>query len=260
MLMTIHSLYPSSSTSQAAWHGRIAIDIGWGWFQGCIGDNHPHAHHALQIALANKPISIWTPDSGWKSHYGFIIGSNQIHQLAADSTRVVLIYVEPDSHAGRLIQQRLGGQPLVALQLDERQKLSALISEAKPIAFNACIEFSLSAQIKGQVLPEPDLLISCVIQTIQERTDGSFQAHELAHQAGLSLSRFQHRFKKHTGMAVRPFLRWRRLLLAMTHMQSGNTMSDAAYAAGFSDAAHMSRTMRRHFGISPRDVAAFLAA
>jgi AraC-like DNA-binding protein len=257
--MTIHSLHSSASNLHASWRGRMAIDIGWGWFQGSVGDNHPHAHHALQIVFADKPISVWTPDSGWISRRGFIIGSNQLHQLAADSSNVMLIYVEPDSHAGRLIQKRMAGQPLVVLQHDERHKLSALTSAHEPVAFNSCIESSLSAQGDQQVPREPDVLILQAIQTLQDRTDGGFHAQELAHQAGLSLSRFQHRFRQHTGMAVRPFLRWRRLLLAMTHMQAGHSMSDAAYAAGFSDAAHMSRTMRRHFGISPRDVAALLA-
>jgi AraC-like DNA-binding protein len=257
--MTIHSLHSSASNLHAAWRGRMAIDIGWGWFQGSIGDNHPHAHHALQIAFADNPISVWTPESEWNSHHGFIIGSNQLHQLAANSINVTLIYVEPDSHAGRLIQKRMAGQPLTGLQHDERHILSSLTSGLESVAFNACIESSMSAHYHQYVPPEPDALISQAIQTIQNRVDGSFQAHELAHQAGLSLSRFQHRFKQHTGMALRPFLRWRRLLLAMAHMQAGYSMSDAAYAAGFSDAAHMSRTMRRHFGISPRDVAALLA-
>jgi AraC-like DNA-binding protein len=237
----------------------MAIDIGWGWFQGSIGDNHPHAHHALQIVFADKPISVWTPESEWNSHHGFIIGSNQLHQLAADSSKAMLIYVEPDSHAGRLIQKRMAGQPLVVLQYDEQHKLSALTSVLESVAFNACIESSLSMHNHQHVPRELDALMSQAIQTIQDRTDGGFQAHELASQSSLSLSRFQHRFKQHTGLAVRPFLRWRRLLLAMTHMQAGHSMSDAAYAAGFSDAAHMSRTMRRHFGISPRDVAALLA-
>lgn len=258
--MSIQSSHVPTSNLRTAWLGRMAMDMGWGWFQGSIGDNHPHAHHALQIVVADEPISVWTREAEWSSHHGFIIGSNQMHQLATYSSKAMLIYVEPDSYAGRIIQQRMADRSLAVLQKTERQRLKFLTTVLATEAFNACIKSSFSMRVHRQTPQASDELISYAVQTIQGRTDGDLQAQELARQAGLSLSRFQHRFKQHTGMAIRPFLRWRRLLLAMNHMQAGHSMSDAAYAAGFADAAHMSRTMRRHFGISPKNVAALLAA
>ncbi len=256
----LNGSHSAETNHGSRWHGRMSLDIGWGWFQGSIGKNDRHAHHALQIAFADRPISFFTPGSGWTRHNGFIVACNQVHQLAADTSSVVLVYVEPDSHAGRIIGRRLGAQPVVALESAERDRLSAVTLCNGTQAFNKCIEHSLAIPDQPvQLLPLRDDLISHVIQTVQRSIDGSFQARELAHQAGLSLSRFQHRFRRHTGMAVRPFLRWRRLLQAITHLQDGRSISDAAYAAGFSDAAHMSRTMRRHFGISPRDIAALLS-
>jgi len=46
-------------------------------------------------------------------------------------------------------------------------------------------------------------------------------------------------------------LAWLRVQQAAIEIVSGNSLSDAALAAGFSDAAHMSRTFRRMLGIPP---------
>lgn len=235
------------------------MNIGWGWFKGCIGDNHPHAHHALQIAVSKSPVPIWTPTTGWGAHCGFIVGSNQPHQLAAFSGMALLIYVEPDSRPGRLIQARLDGNPMAALLQDECDLLSTTASAHTTHEFNVFIESSLAGTMVSKVLHPSDELMSRAVAAIQESAEGIVQVHELARHAELSVSRFQHRFKEHTGMALRPFLRWRRLLHAMANLQSGSTLADAAYSAGFSDAAHMSRTMRRHFGISPRQLLSLLA-
>lgn len=38
----------------------------------------------------------------------------------------------------------------------------------------------------------------------------------------------------------------------MAAVSQGKPLTDSAFDAGFADAAHFSRTFRRHFGISPR--------
>lgn len=96
-----------------------------------------------------------------------------------------------------------------------------------------------------------DALISQALASLPMPLPETFRADVLAAQTGLSASRFQHRFRAHTGMALRPYLRWRRLLAAIERMMRGAAITEAALAAGFSDAAHFTRTMRRHFGIAP---------
>jgi AraC-like DNA-binding protein len=73
----------------------------------------------------------------------------------------------------------------------------------------------------------------------------------LASAVGLSPSRLMHVFTSSLGIPLRPYLAWRRVQCAAIGIVSGSSLSDAAQAAGFSDAAHMSRTFRRMLGISP---------
>ena len=87
----------------------------------------------------------------------------------------------------------------------------------------------------------------------------AFAAHPYVAYAGaavahLSVSRYAERFRAATGMPVRNYLLWRRLLLAVEKLRGGASVTDAAHESGFSDAAHLSRSFRRILGATPSDL------
>ena len=85
---------------------------------------------------------------------------------------------------------------------------------------------------------------------LQQRAELPNTLSQFAKEAALSPSRLRHRLVEIVGMPFRPYLRWLRLQRAMKFIAGGASLTEAAYAAGFADGAHLSRTMRRHFGIS----------
>ena len=50
-------------------------------------------------------------------------------------------------------------------------------------------------------------------------------------------------------MRFRPYVLWQRMERAVAEYAAGATLTDAAYAGGFADSAHFSRTFRRMFGL-----------
>lgn len=76
----------------------------------------------------------------------------------------------------------------------------------------------------------------------------------LARRAHLSPSRFAHLFREQTGLPVRNYLLWRRLLCALNCLQQGQSITTAAHEAGFTDGPHLSRSFRRVFGATPTDL------
>ena len=76
----------------------------------------------------------------------------------------------------------------------------------------------------------------------------------LASIAGLSPSRFMHAFTESVGVPVRPYILWLRLQRAACDLKDGASVTSAAHRAGFSDAAHMTRTFRRMLGATPSDL------
>jgi AraC-like DNA-binding protein len=76
----------------------------------------------------------------------------------------------------------------------------------------------------------------------------------VAASVGLSPSRFLHLFTTSVGVPLRPYALWLRLQCRARELAGGKSVADAAHAAGFSDAAHFTRTFRRMIGATPRQV------
>jgi AraC-like DNA-binding protein len=97
----------------------------------------------------------------------------------------------------------------------------------------------------------PDERVARVIAHMKANIDRALTLTELADVANLSPGRFRHLFVGETGMTVRLYILWLRFQRAWELIAEGNSLSSAAHGAGFSDAAHLSRTSRRMFGVSP---------
>jgi AraC-like DNA-binding protein len=82
----------------------------------------------------------------------------------------------------------------------------------------------------------------------------------LAQVAHLSPSRLMHVFTRFFGIPLRAYVRQLRVDRAVNALAAGHSVTEAAYIAGFADASHLTRTVRRTFGVTPRQVLAFVAA
>jgi AraC-like DNA-binding protein len=78
----------------------------------------------------------------------------------------------------------------------------------------------------------------------------------LAQIAKLSPSRLMHVFTQSLGIPLRPYVLWLRVQHASTVLALGYTVTEAAYIAGFADAPHLTRTVRRILGVTPRQLIA----
>lgn len=239
--------------ARGAWIGRIALGPGWAAFAGWAGDNRPHRHPALQLALGDgQPVRAEIAGRHFEVA-GLLIGSDVEHRLQPGP--VYLLYVERASVAGRHLaadcvqgMRQLSGaecarlRTLFAAPEGNPARIEPLIEMLAPTAAAPRVEKASTQRVREAVLCLP-------------RTPGpAWSLSAMASAAALSPSRFAHVFRELTGMAVRPYLRWLRLARALEAAACGESLTTAAHLAGFADAAHFSRTMRRHFGVAPASV------
>lgn len=240
------------TTPTGTWRGQVQMGIGWGQFVGRAGDGAAHAHHAVQLLLSESAQAVWTRPTGWLRVSGIVIGADVEHQLAPTTESVTLLYVEPHSTAGRQLGGSLrdGVQVLDSPEVEAARRALGETPDAAAIA--ALVERIGGDDRTADHQPTGDALIAELIESLPAQLPDRLTTATLAQQARLSESRFLHRFRAHTGLPLRPYLRWRRLLVAMTGVMEGRALTQAAVDAGFADAAHFTRTFRRHFGIPPK--------
>ncbi|MCV9937050.1 AraC family transcriptional regulator [Boseaceae bacterium BT-24-1] len=88
-------------------------------------------------------------------------------------------------------------------------------------------------------------------QVIEERLADEIDLQGLATAAGVTRFQVIRDFKKLTGSTPATFIRDRRLRRANRLIQQGASLADAAFAAGFADQSHLSRSFRAVHGITP---------
>lgn len=94
------------------------------------------------------------------------------------------------------------------------------------------------------------------IAHVKERWDQPVPLAELAAVAGLSRFELVRRFSAQVGLPPHAFQVDLRIANARERLRRGDAPADVALACGFADQAHLTRTFRRHVGITPARYAA----
>lgn len=219
-----------------------------------------HAHYALQIAFGSTHgIRFRSSDrEEWAEYAGVIIPSRQPHTMDASVVPLnAVLFIEPETREGRALEERFRPGGITALPAevlgDSARALFAAWQEQRSAAAVREAAQRVVRELTGGVEPSvvSDERILRAVSHIKSHLDASLTLEEVAEVAFLSPSRFRHLFVEQTGMALRPYILWRRFLLVWDLMMAGESLSSAAHSAGFADAAHLTRTCRRTFGFPP---------
>jgi AraC-like DNA-binding protein len=236
--------------------GRV---IFWGggnlWIGLAVDAVDAHAHHAVQLCVGfNGPVEFrassrepWTVYPG-----GALVRPGASHEFRAPGQRVVNILFEPETALGRALLERFGGASIVPLRTHVDELAAAFDAGADD---DELIDESIAflSRLAGTDRPQSptDRRILKAIDWIARHVDEPLVLADAAGVAGLSESRFRHLFVAETGIAFRPYVLWTRLNRALELGFGGASWTEAAYATGFADSAHLTRTCRRMYGLFP---------
>jgi AraC-like DNA-binding protein len=168
-----------------------------------------------------------------------------------------VLFVEPETREGRALAERYGRRGIAAIPEEEiapaRDALFRAWRDEQSAPAVAAASRRVVHLLTGGVEPSvvSDERILRAVAYVKAHIDERITLDEVAAEACLSPGRFRHLFVAQTGMALRPYILWRRFLRVWELLAAGESISAAAYQAGFADAAHLTRTSRRVFGFPP---------
>jgi AraC-like DNA-binding protein len=253
-----------SASGDSAGYGHFVSWNGGAMFIGRkpVGPVPMHDHYAIQVAFGSAPGARMRTSEreDWTSYVAALVPSRQPHSLdVTDVPFNAVLFVEPETREGRALTERwlAEGEGIVALP-------ESVIGPARDALFSAWLErrdaravteaaWGVIRTLTGGMEPSEvsDDRILRAIAYVNAHLAESPTLDDVAAAAFLSPSRFRHLFVEQTGMALRPYMLWRRLLRVFDLLMAGESLSTAAHLAGFADAAHLTRTCRRMFGVPP---------
>ena len=244
---------------QIAGIGRIIFWSGGSlWIGRAFAPSEFHSHHAIQVSigLSDRVQFRNSEATPWQFFDAVAIPPDLTHAFQAPGCLVVQLFCEPESALGRNLLSRFGSGRLQRIpSSDIASNVKGLRAafekglgdeELEEIALETL--YSLSGRAPTGLVDERILRAAAFIGA---RFSEPLTLGEVARHVGLSSGRFRHLFSEGTGISFRAYLLWTRLNRALELGFGGMSWTDAAHATNFADSAHLSRTMRRMFGIAP---------
>lgn len=219
------------------WHGQLRIEGETVWWSGSAGDATAHRHYAAQAVFSSNLLRV-IDESGRAVSAICLLIEPGVRHLLLPADNVEICYVEPSVEFG----------PPDAL----RERIVA--SAAQIVSGDGAQPF-WRGWIERRARPSIDTRITRAIMEIERLLSvGTVRLADICAASELSEGRFRHLFAAQMGLPFQRFVLWRRLAIAFEALLAGATVTEAAHAAGFADAAHFARTIKAMFGIRASDI------
>lgn len=229
-----------------------------------IGEAHRatglHAHYALQFSVGLRDGILFRPAERvqWTGYDAVVIASRQPHMMDASTVELsATMLLEPDTPVGHRLGEMFSADGITAIDRARVAQAATTLFSIWKIHRHSDATIAAArdviATLTGDAGPRElsdERVIKAIVYINSHLTD-ALSLTEIAGHACLSPNRFRHLFVEQTGTALRPYVLWRRFLRAWDVIRSGDSLSTAAYEAGFADAAHFTRTSQRMFGFAP---------
>lgn len=225
-------------------------------YAGWLGAPSARTIGALTVYEASEtPFEIRVDGRGWERSFFAVVPPNQQHEIRSDDPVVWNILLEPESvdvaAVLRALPCRISRPDADYQRL--RTAFHAWLDDVDAIDTSAS---AIDAAILGSSFAPRALddRLAAVVKSIRDEPYGQRFAADCARNVGLSFSRFVHLFKADIGLSFRSFCAWKRARALLPLVTSAHNLTDLALHIGYPDSTHFSHSIRRIYGLRPRDI------
>jgi AraC-like DNA-binding protein len=213
--------------------------------------------HTLYIAREHA-FEISNPGEPAQSAFFAVVAPNEAHTIHSPERVIWKILVEPECIDVEELAHKLPRR-IVSPDATYEQFRAAFIQWLSDSgALSNATDDSIDGAFFGGALESRklDARISHAVELIRLHPCEQLLAAEGARISGLSFSRFIHLFTEQIGMPFRTFCAWKRARAVLSAVNSACNLTELALDAGYPDSSHFSHSIRRIYGLRPRDMVA----
>ena len=237
------------------WHNRALIF-------GVPVNAAPHSHYALQLSIGlDKEFRLRCGQSKkWDVMSAALIGANVRHYFGDSTDLLVNLYLDPESRTARELVKKIAAKSRLRIESGDIESFLPDLRKGWESTFSCQEAFTLTDNLLQTLLQTKkaksafDPRIERALEILRNAPDNLISADTVAREVALSPSRFAHLFRAEVGLPVRRYLLWMRLRHAVRMLGGGDSLTTVAHAAGFADSAHLTRTFRQMFGLTPSEI------
>src|SRR6266536_315741 len=193
-----------------------------------------HRHHCVQLVMAmhGSLLIRGKPNDQWRRCGAALVRPDAAHEVDARDTTVLIGFVDSESELGAALSERLeSGISCIS---------GTQVARWRTVLGKTPTETRVERWVRTQLLHRR--------RPVRIHPGVSLVLRHLREKLGISDD-----FSLET--PLRPYILWLRLQRACCDLMAGASVTVAAHSAGFSDAAHLTRTFRRMLGMTPTDLA-----
>ncbi len=238
------------------WRGTVLVWDEQAIFLGQAADASLHESPAIKVCVAlEQTFALRTrEDDTFTNYESAIIAPGQPHAIDGRHNKMVMLLLAPETKLAQPLAPIFSKHGITRLSAEAVTKIRSIFSAfddrmAANDIENICQQM-VAAIDNGESMPI-DSRVAQSIEWIRSSRDEGISVQEIAAGVELSESRFSHLFTENVRIPVRRYLLWLRLRDAMHLFAKGESLTEVAHEAGFSDSAHLTRTFRSLLGIAP---------
>ena len=218
----------------------------------------PHKHHSVQLVMALDDGQLRLrsgPGQNWTSCGAALVRADAPHEVDASEREVLLAFVDPESDLGAALLEEFSS-PIYPIEEAKVETWRNALGDPATLTSARVEPWVRTHLLSGRRIPNIHPKVRRALRAVREElaTKHRLPLKHMAEVAGLSPSRFMHVFTESVGVPVRPYVLWLRLQQACGELMNGASVTQAAHRSGFSDAAHLTRTVRRMMGTTPGEL------
>lgn len=210
----------------------------------------------LLASVSGHPFTLEAIDGTRVRCTAALIAPHVPRRLDVEGCGLLSLNLDPASSAYRMLSARMSGQGIRPL---DARCFGRLRDDFEPVQHGALPDSRVQALSLGMIQsitenPVPatrlDPRVARVIEAIRLHA-GQVALRDLSALACLSPDRLTHLFAAQVGVSIKRYALWTKVRLTVQQFTRPRKLTEVALNSGFTDAAHMSRTFQRYFGLAP---------